>query len=69
MAKKFTLRAIRINEGLSQEEVAEALNVSKTTVSNWETGKTSIRNSLVPALLNLYGVEYEDVNFFEEKLS
>ena len=27
--------------GLTQEQVAEAMDISRQTLSNWETGKTS----------------------------
>ena len=34
------LRNARKERGLSQEQAAEALGVSRQTISNWETGKT-----------------------------
>ena len=34
------LRNARKEQGLSQEQAAEALGVSRQTISNWETGKT-----------------------------
>lgn len=37
---KITLRAARVNAGLTQAEVALALGVNIATVSSWETGKT-----------------------------
>ena len=38
--RKITLKAARINAGLSQSEAAEKMGVNVMTVSNWETGKT-----------------------------
>lgn len=37
---KVTLKAARINAGLTQAEAAQKLNVSKDSISNWERGKT-----------------------------
>ena len=34
------LRAARMKTGMTQEQVAEALGVSRQTVSNWENGRT-----------------------------
>ena len=36
------LKALRRAARLSQEEVAEKLNTTKNTISNWETNKTEI---------------------------
>lgn len=32
------IRMARIKANLTQEQVAEVLNVSRQTISNWETG-------------------------------
>lgn len=39
MKKKLSLKAIRINNGWSQEEAASLYNVSKDTISNYENYK------------------------------
>lgn len=36
---EISLAACRVNANLTQQEVAEKLRVSKTTVNNWENGK------------------------------
>ena len=36
---KISLEACRVNAGLKQSELAEKLNVSNITISNWENGK------------------------------
>lgn len=36
---KISMAAARVNAGMTQDEVAEALHVSNKTVSNWEKGK------------------------------
>lgn len=37
---KITPAAARVNAGLSQDEAAKRINVSKETISNYERGKT-----------------------------
>lgn len=39
---KITLAAVRVNAGLTQEELAEMLDVDKKTITNWEKGYTRI---------------------------
>ena len=34
------IRDARVKSGLTQEQAAEALSVSRQTISNWENGKT-----------------------------
>lgn len=44
----------RKRAGLTQHEVAEALNISDASVCQWETGKTLPRTQLLPQLAALY---------------
>ena len=55
----------RQKRGLSQEEVAEKLGVSRQTISKWETGETlpDIRQSKRLALL--YGVSLDELIDFD----
>ena len=36
----MSLKMLRVMAGLTQEELAKALDVVPSTISNWETGKT-----------------------------
>lgn len=38
---KITMKAARVNAGLTQEDLANKLRVSKQTIVSWESGKTS----------------------------
>jgi transcriptional regulator with XRE-family HTH domain len=40
MAFKIRIAAARVNAGMTQQELADAVGVSKTTVINWESNKT-----------------------------
>lgn len=41
---KITLKAARVNAGLTQQEMADFLVVNRATVHNWETGKSVPRS-------------------------
>lgn len=50
------LKRLRKQRGLSLVEFARRANVSRPTVWSWEAGKSSPRESKVPALLDVLGV-------------
>ena len=50
------LKIERIKAGLPQKEVAEKLNVSINTVSNWETGAKKITVDKLLTLADMFGV-------------
>ncbi|MBR5419466.1 helix-turn-helix transcriptional regulator [Candidatus Saccharibacteria bacterium] len=52
---------LRKNAGLSQEEVADKLEVTRQTVSKWETGQSSPDLDKVLPLCNLYGVTPDEL--------
>lgn len=56
---KITLTAARVNAGFSLEEVAEKLQKSKSTIINWEKGRTPIKISDFKSLCNLYKISEE----------
>ena len=62
----MTLKAARTNVGLTQREVAKTLKISTKTLSGWETGKTSPKIDMVDKMCELYGVDYDSINFLPE---
>lgn len=60
---KISLKAARVNAGLSQKEVAKILGVSNKTIHSWENGDTSPATKYIDALCKLYGVSYDNINF------
>jgi len=38
---RISLKAARVNAGLSQKEAAEKLDISRATLQNYENGKTT----------------------------
>ncbi len=61
---KISLRAARINAGLTQKEAAKALGVSNSTLHSWENGVTMPNAEQVKAICELYKVPYDFINFF-----
>lgn len=55
------LKRLRKNSKLTQEDVAEKLNVSRQTVAKWETGESLPDIDSCIALANLYGVTIDDM--------
>jgi transcriptional regulator with XRE-family HTH domain len=59
MALGEKLFNLRKKAGLSQEDAAEKLNVSRQTISKWETGQTVPELLKVKLLSKLYNVSYD----------
>lgn len=60
---KISLKAARVNAGLTQKEVAKHLKVSNKTIHNWENGITSPSFEYIDALCDLYNTPYNNLNF------
>lgn len=63
------LQKLRNEKGLSQEEVAQALFVTRQTISKWETDKAEPGVSNLKALAGLYTVSLERLMEGEEHTS
>ena len=48
------VRAFRLSTGLTQKDVGEALEVKRSTVAMWETGKSRPRAEMLLKLANLF---------------
>lgn len=64
---KITLKAARVNAGMTQEQAARELHRTKQTIINWETGVTDIRYNDLIALSRLYGMPLEYIQIPEKK--
>ena len=51
------MKDLRKEKGFTQEQLAESLNVSRRTVSRWETGMNMPDLDLLMELSDLYAVE------------
>lgn len=57
----ITLKAARVNADLTQVQFADALGVSKLTVSEWELGKRRIKPVYLPAIAHVLNVSMDDI--------
>ncbi|MDO4453113.1 MAG: helix-turn-helix transcriptional regulator [Eubacteriales bacterium] len=55
------LKALRISNGLSQNEVADAINVTRQTVSSYETGRMEPDLETLKRLAEVYNADIHDV--------
>lgn len=62
--RQITLKAARINAGLSQDEAAKALGITQQTISSYEKGESYPRVPMIKKIEDLYGVSYNDLIFF-----
>ena len=60
---KLTLKAARINKGLSQKQAAQALGIAEDTLSNYERGKSYPDIKILRLIEKVYGVEYNNLIF------
>lgn len=58
---QISLAAARVNAGLTQEEVAKALNVGKQTIVSWEKGKSEPKMSQSRELSELYKMPLDNI--------
>ena len=61
--KKISLKAARVNAGLSQKEAANKLGISNKTLCSWENGKTYPDQPMIEKVCTLYGVTYDMIDF------
>lgn len=62
------LKDARISSGLTQEGVAEKINVSRQTISNWENEKTYPDIISVIALSDIYSISLDDLLKGDKKM-
>ena len=55
------LRQLRKNAGLSQEQLAEKLDISRQAVSKWEAGSSSPDIHNIVQLGKLYGISTDSI--------
>ena len=66
------LKRFREREGLTQEQLAEKLNVDPTTISRYETAKRELTTSMIPhicSVLHITPNELFGLNTSEQKMT
>ena len=60
---RMTLEAARVNAGLTQKQVCDAVDISLTTIGLWEHGDRLPTVDKAIELSELYGVPLDCINF------
>lgn len=63
---KMTLKAVRVNAGLTQKEAAEHVGVSETTWANYERAKTFPDIEKLKTIEKTFNVTYDDIIFLPQ---
>ena len=61
--EKITLPAARKNKNLTQKDLANLCNVSESTVSNWENGRSEPTVSQARKIGEAVGMHYDNIIF------
>lgn len=61
--ERMSIKALRVERGMTQAEFARALQVNKKTVSAWELGKTCPKLDKIEAICATLGVEYDSIRW------
>lgn len=60
---KLTLKALRVNNNLTQTEAGNKLGVTKDTISRWENSKSYPDAVQIKQIEKLYNVTYNNIIF------
>lgn len=60
---QISLKAARVNKGLTQAEVGKSVGVTPKTVGSWEKGDTMPKPDKIDPLCDLLGVKYDDIRW------
>lgn len=63
---QISLASARVNAEMTQEEVARAMSVSKTTIVNWEKGRIIPGIPELSMLCDIYNIPKDNI-FLPEK--
>lgn len=64
---KNKLKLLRAERGITQDELAKILGITRPALSNIETGKFSPKGRLVIKIANYFGIPAEQI-FFEDSV-
>lgn len=61
-----TLKELRTDHGLTQEELGDLFSVSSRTIQNMEKDSTNIKDSLLSKYMTAFNVKYDDIFLGDE---
>ncbi|PQF13698.1 helix-turn-helix transcriptional regulator [Enterococcus faecalis] len=56
-----TLKELRIEYGLTQEELGDLFKVTSRTIQNMEKDSSNIKDSLLKKYMDAFAVKYDDI--------
>ena len=60
---KLTLKAARVNKGLTQKDAAKLMGVSRNVISNWERQISFPDVLQVNRIEEVYGLKFQEIIF------
>ena len=57
MDTKKVLKQLRLTRGCTQQQIAEKLNIDRTTYSSWENGKVDLTFSQLKRIAKEYSID------------
>ena len=62
-----TIKRLRLEKNMNQEQLAEELHVTRQAISNWENGKTQPDIEMLTQLAEVFEVSVERIIYGKEK--
>ena len=56
-----TLKQLRVDNGFTQEELADLFGISSRTIQNMEKNSSNINDKLLKKYMNAFEVKYDDI--------
>ncbi len=63
------IRKIRTAKGITQEQLAEQMNLTRQAISSWETGKTEPDSEAMKKMAEIFGCTLDDIIYGEKQNS
>ena len=60
---KITVKAARVNAGLTQEELANKMGVHRSTISSWETNPSTMQSKEAELLCKILNISISKIFF------
>lgn len=60
---QISLKAARVNAGLTQKNAAKKIGVSLSSIKNYESGKSFPDVRVIKRIETAYGISYRDIIF------
>ncbi|WP_144281088.1 helix-turn-helix transcriptional regulator [Chryseobacterium echinoideorum] len=62
------LRKMRVKKKLSQQEVADRLEIDRVTYINWENETSDVKSQYIPKIAEIFDVEIQDLFNSDQKI-